>query len=66
MKINWKYTFGELLIVIVGILIAFGLNNWAQGKLEARKQTVYLKSLSADLTADLEVLSDNLVFVKRN
>jgi hypothetical protein len=66
MKINWKYAIGELLIVTVGILIAFGLNNWAQGKLEDRKQTVYLKSLSDDLSADLEVLKDNLAFVKRN
>jgi hypothetical protein len=66
MKIDWKYAIGELLIVTVGILIAFGLNNWAQGQQEKKKAHTYLESLAADLSADLEVLNDNLAFVQQN
>ena len=28
-KINWRYAIGELLIVIIGISVAFALNNWS-------------------------------------
>jgi len=66
MKINWKYAIGELLIVTTGILIAFGLNNWAQSRKEARQEKQYLESLESDLRADLEVLQSNLAFIQKN
>ncbi len=30
LKINWTYALGEIIIVIIGITIAFALNNWAE------------------------------------
>lgn len=29
-KINWTYAIGEIIIVIIGITIAFSLNRWAE------------------------------------
>lgn len=35
-NINWRYAFGEIIIVIIGISIAFALNNWAANTKEKR------------------------------
>ena len=50
----------ELLIVVAGILIAFSLNNWAEGLKEKKIQKEYLRSLISDLDKDLILLQTNL------
>jgi hypothetical protein len=66
MKINWRYTLGELLIVTTGILIAFALNNWAAQRNDKKLEHQYLSSLRADLQADLQVLKNNQQLVQSN
>ncbi|RIA08851.1 hypothetical protein OE09_0674 [Flavobacteriaceae bacterium MAR_2010_72] len=59
-KINWQYTFGEILIVIIGISIAFGINKCADdSKNEAQKQQ-YLVNIKNDVEADKLALEANL------
>lgn len=60
-NINWQYAIGEVIIVIIGISIAFSLNNWAQKKAAAEKEAIYLEHLAEDLQDEkkqLEALSD--------
>ncbi len=41
-KINWKYAFGEILIVIIGISIAFAMNKCAtDSKNEKEKSSIW-------------------------
>ncbi len=42
----------EILIVIVGITIAFWLNNWGEERKERRLEQEFLKTLRSDLAAD--------------
>lgn len=56
MKIDWKYTFGEIIIVIIGISIAFGLNNWWASRKDAELEQEYLQNIQLDLKEDLEHL----------
>ena len=49
-----KYAIGEIILVVIGILIALQINNWNENnKLEAKKQDYY-QQLLADLKKDKE------------
>lgn len=58
--INWRYTIGEILIVILGISIAFGLNNWASDRKDQSLKIKYLENLKEDLIADSLQLHKNI------
>ena len=59
-KINWQYAIGEIVIVIIGITIAFGLNNWAEGRKDKALEKRYLENLILDLEIDAAVLEENV------
>ena len=59
-KINWQYTFGEILIVIIGITIAFSMNKCADDKKNNELKIQYLKSLKNDIEFDKEQLNSNI------
>ena len=65
-KINWRYTFGELLIVITGITIAFWLNNWKESREEEILAEEYLANLRTDLQRDIDTLAYSIVELKRS
>ncbi|MAD97149.1 MAG: hypothetical protein CMB99_07485 [Flavobacteriaceae bacterium] len=44
-----KYAFGEILLVVIGILIALQINNWNQNRLEKIKSVEYHKRMVEDL-----------------
>lgn len=65
MKKKFTYAFGEILIVIVGISIAFSLNKCSEkNKSEAQKKQ-YLTSLQQDIEQDKEQLEDNISLIER-
>ena len=43
-----RYAIGEILLVVVGILIALQLNNWNETRKQDIKQSIYLTGLKAD------------------
>ncbi len=47
----WRYAIGEILLVIIGILIALQVNNWNEKRLEQKRIRQYAKSLIEDLKA---------------
>lgn len=47
-----KYAIGEIILVVVGILIALGVNNWNQGKKEQRLGNDYIRRIHRDLVQD--------------
>ncbi len=50
------YATGELLLVIVGILIALHINNWNEERKEQRQTAEYARALIDDLRADIEMV----------
>ena len=40
-----KYAIGEIVLVVIGILIALQINNWNENRLKANKETVILSSI---------------------
>ncbi|MCO5726077.1 DUF6090 family protein [Robiginitalea marina] len=43
------YAIGEILLVVIGILIALQVNNWNEGRLERKEEVEVLKSVKKDL-----------------
>ena len=43
-----KYALGEILLVVIGILIALSINNWNQRRLAKQEETKLLKSIKVD------------------
>ena len=50
------YAMGELMLVVVGILIALQINNWNENRQEQRRITEYARALIDDLKADIEMV----------
>lgn len=51
-----KYAFGEVLLVVVGILIALQVNNWNTDRKEYQQFKKYAISLKQDLEKDIEMI----------
>jgi hypothetical protein len=57
----FKYAIGEIVLVVIGILIALQINNWNQSQKEKKIEANYLKNITADLKeqlASIEVQMD--------
>ena len=52
------YAIGEILLVVIGILIALQINNWNQNRLNQIKELDYLQQLQSDLQADTTMYAD--------
>ncbi len=48
-----RYAIGEILLVVIGILIALQINNWNEQRKENAKIQTYLKSMLVDLNNDI-------------
>ena len=46
------YAFGEIVLVVIGILIALQINNWNESNNLKKEETLYLKRLKIDLEKD--------------
>ena len=51
-----KYSIGEIVLVVIGILIALGINNWNDENNLTRKETTLLIEMKSNLESDLEGL----------
>jgi hypothetical protein len=52
----FKYAIGEIILVVIGILIALQVNNWNETRLEQKRIKQYAKSLVQDLNSDIDML----------
>ena len=53
-----RYAIGEIVLVVIGILIALQINNWNyERKINIREKT-YLRNMQIDLTDDTAKLKD--------
>ncbi|MGB5394857.1 MAG: DUF6090 family protein [Lutimonas sp.] len=57
----WRYALGEILLVVIGILIALQVNNWNENRIEHNRIKKYAKSLVKDLEQDIEMLKVSLI-----
>ncbi len=49
-----RYAIGEILLVVIGILIALQINNWNQSKYETKEMTNYLQKIHIEIEKSIE------------
>ena len=55
-----KYAIGEIVLVVIGILIALSINNWNENRKEDNISQEYLKGINNDIIKDLEQIDEVL------
>jgi len=51
-----KYAVGEIILVVIGILIALQINDWYEDRLDRESERSYLVSMQQDLAEDRQKL----------
>ena len=52
-----KYAIGEIILVVIGILIALQINNWNNGRIEANREQTILRNLRSDFNDNIAELN---------
>ncbi|TXE17241.1 hypothetical protein ES692_09645 [Psychroserpens burtonensis] len=52
----FKYAIGEIVLVVIGILIALQINNWNETKIQKQELNDVLQSVANDVNSDLREL----------
>ena len=55
-----KYAIGEIVLVVIGILIALQINNWNETRKERAQETVLLDQLLSDFNSNLQQLDQKI------
>jgi len=66
MKQYFKYAVGEIILVVVGILIALQINNWNEDRKLRNVEQAYIESFGEDIRADIESLENHREVTKMN
>jgi len=62
----FKYAIGEIVLVVIGILIALSINNWNENRKQEQLGSKLLEELKLNLKDDLKHLNRNLYLHKRS
>ena len=59
------YAIGEILLVMIGILLALQVNNWNQKRLDYKNEREFIKSMVEDLKLDQEIIQTTNSYLKK-
>ena len=60
-----KYAIGEIILVMIGILLALQVNNWNENQKEIRLETTIKSSMKEELNKNLQSIDKVITFHKR-
>jgi hypothetical protein len=61
----FKYAIGEIILVVIGILIALQINNWNQERSNSLKEKQYLNNLKQDFKNQIIEINDQIIYEKK-
>jgi len=56
----FKYAIGEIILVVIGILIALQINNWNESRKDKIKELAYMVNLKKDIKGDISYNNRNI------
>ena len=63
-KFSWRYAFGELILITLGIYLAFTVNNWSEARKEDKLEQFYLDNLLGDIDRCIQQLHWHRVLIE--
>ena len=60
----FQYAFGEIILVVVGILIALGINNWNEERKTLANESRLLQKVKAENDYNLQILLDDTAYFR--
>jgi len=61
----FKYAVGEIILVVIGILIALSINNWNENRKSAAQENLYLKRLLTENKEDINTFKNIILDLKK-
>ena len=61
----FKYAIGEILLVVIGILIALQINNWNESQKSAKQEKTYYCKIAEDLQVDIKNIDSSLATIDK-
>lgn len=58
----FKYAIGEIILVVIGILIALQINNWNSNRIQKQKESIYLTNIKRDLKEQLTTIEIQIAY----
>lgn len=58
----FKYTIGEIILVVIGILIALQINNWNDGKIAREAELNFYKNTKQQLLDDANNINSQITY----
>ena len=58
----FKYAIGEIVLVVIGILIALGINNWNENRKNSQSEFVLLQKLKEENSINIESMESDIVY----
>ena len=52
----FKYAIGEIVLVVIGILIALSINSWNENRIDAKREANYIKNIERDLNNQIKAI----------
>jgi len=62
-KKYFRYAFGEIILVVLGILIALAINNWNSDRLLRKSAYQNMRALNSNIEDDLHQLQNSISFM---
>ena len=56
----FKYAIGEIILVVIGILIALQINNWNESRIDRISEQAILKQLQSEFKSNLKQLDEKI------
>lgn len=53
-----RYAIGEIVLVVIGILIALQINNWNEDQKGKQREMTYLENIKTDLLLNIDELNN--------
>lgn len=54
LKLNWPYALGEIALITIGVLLAFGVDGWREYRADRQLEEEYIYRITSDLRSSLE------------
>jgi len=63
-RFSWRYALGELVLITMGIYLAFAVNNWSELRKEDQLEQFYLTKLKADVGRSIDQIHWHRVLIQ--